>query len=208
MTVIATAVTRTQNPRGSGGLLREEIIDAAHELLAESGDPSQLTLRGIAKRVGIAAPSIYQHFPDAVHLKLAVVERSFSEFIRQRDSARDRLRDPTERLLAGCRAYCSFALEHPGEYRFMFSHESPLQGSQSPSGAKALAVLEESIMRCEAAGLLESTSDPKSLASDIWSALHGIALLRINAPEFDWPDSMPEMVDRVVTRLTGLNGGM
>jgi AcrR family transcriptional regulator len=208
MTVIATSSARAQNPRGSGGLLREEIIDAARQLLAESGDPSQLTLRGIAKRVGIAAPSIYQHFADADHLKLAVVERSFSEFIRQRDSARDPLRDPTERLLAGCRAYCNFALEHPGEYRFMFSHESPLQGRQSPSGAKTLAVLEESIMRCEQAGLMKSTSDAKTLASDTWCALHGIASLRINAPEFDWPDSMPEMVDRVVSRLLGLNGGV
>jgi AcrR family transcriptional regulator len=208
MTTTATSRQRTRSPRGSGALLREEIIDAAQELLAESGDPSQLTLRGIAKRVGIAAPSIYQHFPDADHLKLAVVEKTFSEFIRKRDSERGRLRDPMNRLLAGCRAYCNFATEHPGEYRFMFSHESPLQGRQSPSGARALAVLEESITRCYVAGLMTSKSDSKTLASDIWSALHGIALLRINAPDFDWPDSMPQMVDRVVARLTGLSSGM
>jgi len=161
-------------------------------------------LRGIAKRVGIAAPSIYRHFPDVEHLKLAVVERSFSKFIRQRDDARERFTTPADRLLAGCRAYCDFALEHPGEYRFMFSLESPLQGRQSPSGAAALAALEASITRCREAGLVTTTSDAKTLASDVWSALHGIALLRINAPKFDWPDSMARTIDRVVARLTGL----
>ena len=59
------AEVRRRNPRGQGDRLREEIISAASELIAESGDADRLSLRSVAKRIGIAAPSIYRHFPDA-----------------------------------------------------------------------------------------------------------------------------------------------
>ncbi len=66
-TMVGQAQTRgrRRNPRGEGDRLREELITAASEMIADSGDVSQLTLRGVAKKIGIAAPSIYRHFPDA-----------------------------------------------------------------------------------------------------------------------------------------------
>ena len=82
------AQVRRRNPRGQGDRLREEIITAASELIAESGDADRLSLRAVAKRIGIAAPSIYRHFPDAEHLKMAVVERNFATFAAARDRAR------------------------------------------------------------------------------------------------------------------------
>ena len=57
------AEVRRRNPRGQGDRLREEIISAASELIAESGDADQLSLRAVAKRIGIAAPSIYRISP-------------------------------------------------------------------------------------------------------------------------------------------------
>jgi AcrR family transcriptional regulator len=124
----AQARARQRNPRGEGERLREEIITAASELISETGDPDQLTLRGVAKKVGIAAPSIYRHFPDADHLKMAVVAASFATFSQARDEASRHITDPAQALLARCRAYCQFALDHPGPYRFMFSHEVPPPG--------------------------------------------------------------------------------
>ena len=44
--------------RGEGDRLREEIITVASQMIGETGDDSALTLRGVARRVGIAAPSI------------------------------------------------------------------------------------------------------------------------------------------------------
>ena len=75
---------RQRNRRGEGDRLREEIITAASQIIGESGDDSALTLRGVARRVGIAAPSIYRHFTDVDELKMAVVQRSFAEFARAR----------------------------------------------------------------------------------------------------------------------------
>src|SRR6516225_9599006 len=102
---------RSRNPRGEGGRLREELIAAAAEMISESGDANQLTLRGVA------APSIYRHFPDLDDLKRAVVDRAFGQFAAERDRSREAVDDPSAALLAGCRAYCRFALGNPGVYR-------------------------------------------------------------------------------------------
>ena len=94
-------------------------------MIAEAGDDTALTLRGVAKRVGIAAPSIYRHFSDVDELKMAVVARSFAEFARARDAATPVGGDPAAALLARCRAYLHFALANPGPYRYLFSHHAP-----------------------------------------------------------------------------------
>jgi AcrR family transcriptional regulator len=204
----AQATGRRRNPRGAGDRLREDLITAASEMIAESGDTSQLTLRGVAKRVGIAAPSIYRHFPDAEHLKMAVVERSFATFAAARESASRHLADPAEALLAGCRAYCQFALDHPGPYRFMFSHEIPAADrTPGPVGLAAFQGLVSSIRRCQDTGTAHAPDDPEHLAAQVWAALHGMVMLRMNAPHFPWPAPLDQMADQAVTRLVVLGQG-
>ena len=135
MATTQQAQVRRRNPRGQGDRLREEIISAASELIAESGDADRLSLRAVAKRIGIAAPSIYRHFPDAEHLKMAVVERNFATFAAARDGASAKITDPAAALLARCRAYCQFAMDNPGPYRFMFSHQAPPPTRAGPAAA-------------------------------------------------------------------------
>jgi AcrR family transcriptional regulator len=199
--------TRTRNRRGEGERLRDELIDAATQLIAESGDANSLSLRGLARRLGIAAPSIYRHFRDVDELKLAVVERAFADFVAERDLARGGIEDPGDALRAGCRAYCRFALTHPGPYRFMFSHDSPARGRQSPIGAAAFEALTASIRRCQESGASSAPEDARQLAGNVWAALHGIVLLHLNLTEFDWPDSLEERIDRTVERLVALTPG-
>jgi AcrR family transcriptional regulator len=202
----APAPARRRNPRGQGVRLRDEIIAAATEMLDETGDDSQLTLRGVAKRLGIAAPSIYRHFPDIQHLKLAVVERSFAEFARARDAATPQTTDPAQALLARCRAYCRFALANPGPYRFLFSHHAPTGDPGRPLvGMPAFDALAASIRRCQQAGLARATDDPAWLAAQVWAALHGLVLLRLNAPGFPWPAPVEQLADQAVARLVDLD---
>lgn len=197
---------RRRNPRGEGARLREEIITAATDLIEASGDSSQITLRAVAKKIGIAAPSIYQHFGSVEDLKLAVVERMFREFASERDREGEGIHDPSEALLSGCQTYCRFALEHPGAYRFMFSHESPAHGRQSPTGLAAISRLTESIRRCQESGQASVVADPKALAAYVWASLHGLALLHLNAPNFEWPATLEEMTAVAVSRIVGLTG--
>jgi AcrR family transcriptional regulator len=192
---------RARNPRGEGDRLREELVAAASEMIAETGDASQLSLRSVARAVGIAAPSIYRHFPDLDHLKLAVVERAFQGFADARDKASTEAGDPAQALLARCRAYCRFALANPGPYRFMFSQQAP---GGSPVAVATFQALADSIAKCQKVGLSLAPDRPERLAAEVWAALHGLVILRLNAPEFPWPASLEQMADDAVTRLVGL----
>jgi AcrR family transcriptional regulator len=203
------AYRRPQSRRGGGGRLREEIIEAARQILAETGDPDRLTLRGVARRVGIAATSIYLHFPDTEHLAVAATEQSFADLTAAAAAAAAGISDPAEALLARCRAYCHFALEHPGHYRVMF------QLPQSPSlvadpagtpGRRAFQVLVQAIEACQRAGAATATGDPFRLASLVWAAEHGLASLRLSRPQFPWSD-IDELVDQAVTGIMGLKAG-
>jgi AcrR family transcriptional regulator len=196
------AQARRRNPRGQGDRLREEVISAASELIAESGDADRLSLRAVAKKIGIAAPSIYRHFPDAEHLKMAVVQRNFATFGAARDRASAQITDPAEALLARCRAYCQFAMDYPGSYRFMFSHQAPPADPGRPSGGPAaFQALAASIARCQDAGAARASDDPAHLAAQVWADLHGLVLLRMNLPDFPWPAPLEEMADQAVARL-------
>jgi AcrR family transcriptional regulator len=195
---------RARNPRGEGARLREELVAAASEMVAETGDASQLSLRGVARAVGISAPSIYRHFPDLDHLKLAVVERAFARFAEARDKASAEIDDPAQALLARCRAFCRFAVANPGPYRFMFSNQAP---AGSPVAMAAFHTLADSIAKCQKDGVSLAADSPERLAAQVWAALHGLVILRLNVPEFPWPAPLDQMADDAVTRLVGLTGG-
>ena len=202
----APPAARRRNRRGEGDRLREEIITAASQMISEAGDDGALTLRGVARRIGIAAPSIYRHFPDVDELKMAVVQRSFADFARARDAASSADDDPATALLARCRAYIRFALANPGPYRYLFSQHAPTgDPARPPVGLSVFQALAESIRRCQQAGLARAGDDPDWLAAQVWATLHGQVLLRLNAPGFPWPGPLEPMADQAVARLVGLD---
>jgi AcrR family transcriptional regulator len=196
---------RQRNRRGEGDRLREEIITAASQIIGESGDDTALTLRGVARRLGIAAPSIYRHFTDVDELKMAVVRRAFADFARARTAASGTGDDPAAALLARCRAYTAFALANPGPYRYLFSQHAPTgDPARPPVDLPVFQALAESVSRCQQAGLAHAGDDPAWLAAQVWAALHGLVLLRLNAPGFPWPGPLEPMADQAVARLIGL----
>src|SRR6516165_1829150 len=202
----AAAQSRRRNRRGEGERLREEIITAASQMIGETGDDTALTLRGVARRVGIAAPSIYRHFTDAGELKMAVVQRAFADFAAARDAATPAGGDPAAALLARCRAYTAFALANPGPYRYLFSQHAPTgDPARPPVSLPTFQALADSISRCQQAGLARAADDPHWLAAQVWAALHGLVLLRLNAPGFPWPGPLEQMADQAVARLIGLD---
>src|SRR5919201_2832032 len=146
---------RARNPRGRGGRLRDELIQAASALLAEG---RSLTLRSVAARAGVAATSVYLHFPTVEHLSAAVAARSFAE-MGAALAAAEAGTDPRAILLARCRAYCAFALAHPGHYRVMFEADRPDLAPAVPyslersPGWPALERLAGNVRRCQEAGL-------------------------------------------------------
>ncbi len=198
---------RRNNPRGQGERLREQLIQAAEELVEETGDAGQLSLRAVAARIGVAATSVYLHFADLDQLKIALVQRGFAELAAVRDTAGAGAADPEDALVKRCQAYARFAVGHPGLYQLMFGPELPAslayQAERSP-GRDALDVLAESIKRCQADRPTPADdADPARLAMLVWTALHGLASLRATRPNFPWPP-LDELVAETVQRLVGL----
>jgi AcrR family transcriptional regulator len=205
-----TEQVRTRNPRGEGGRLRDEIVAAAVELLDETGDQSAITLRSVARRVGIAAPSIYRHFPDQPAIMLAVVQQHLTELeavLRAAVAAAGD--DARQRLLAVTHAYLGFAEQHPERYRVMFGGVwKPALGESSVTeadlaglGDATLRLLTESVEACVTAGYAAST-DPYADAVALWLGLHGLAHQRSVSAVFPWPAGTADRMIRSLAHLT------
>src|SRR5512140_1257644 len=97
------------------GDLRRALVDATIELLADAG-PDVLSLREVARKVGVDHRAAYRHFADKEALFAAVAEEGHRDLVAtvRRDLARIPAGDVPERLRALARAYTRFAAEHPG----------------------------------------------------------------------------------------------
>ena len=210
----ASAATRSRvrNRRGQGDRLRDEIVTAAVDLLDEAGDESAITLRSVARRVGIAAPSIYRHFPDQPAIMLAVVRDAFTELDEQLRAAMDAAGDaPRARLMALCHGYLAFAQDHPGRYRTMIgglwapdlNESSVTEEDVATLGQESMRRLAEALESCVTAGCATST-DLAADAVALWLGLHGLAHQRAVAPAFRWP---PDIAERVITALAHFTDG-
>lgn len=203
MNVAIERPARPRNRRGEGARLREEIIDAASELLAESGDVNQLTLRGVARRIGIAATSVYLHFADTRELAVAVIEQSFADLAAAQVIATRDCPDPASALLARCRAYCHYGLANPGHYRVMFYADyagALTYDAERSTPRLAFESLVDAISQCIDAGQAPPHPDPSSLGALLWAAEHGLVSLRVSRPNFPWPP-LDELIDAAVRHI-------
>ena len=197
--------TRERNRRGEGLRLRQDIVQAAANILNAGGSAESVSLRDIARQVGISAPSIYTHFPDRDSIVLAVVQDTFAELKERLETQMNRPGlEAVVRLKAACTAYLNFALEWPQRYRVLFGGVWNAAEAQKSSlvgavvvGDEVFALMVEAIEQCVVAGQSSST-DPAADASALWVALHGLADLRVTAPLFPWP---PDLVELLINRL-------
>ena len=176
--------------------------------MVESQD-GDLSLRGVAREVGVATTSIYSHFPDLDHLTAAVMEEGFARMSEATTLAAIAAASPDEELRVRCRAYCHFGLEHPRLYRLMIQAGLPTEvwreSGQTP-GLRSFENLVSAVKRCLDAGLAPKHKDPFRLASIIWAADHGLIVARISRPTFPWAP-IDEMVDEMVDRMMAFGSG-
>lgn len=167
-----TTRARDRNPRGSGARLRDEIIEAGIALIDDAAGPATLTLRGIARAAGIAAPSIYPHFADLQTVTDAILERSFTELEDRVADAIDDAPDPVAALLAGCAAYVQFGWDRRARYQLMFA-----DSGFAPNAVNTFTRIETVVAQCVRRRRSTST-DPHQDTFLLWVALHGIATLQ------------------------------
>jgi AcrR family transcriptional regulator len=176
-----------RNPRGEGDRLRQELVTAADRLLRGGETIESLSLRAVAREVGIAATSVYLHFPDKASLLLAVYQRHFADLEQALNRAIAEKNEPAARLRAMTLAYCQFAADNPDTYQVLFTMPAarPASGTPGP-GTAILEIVRLVIAECMDAGLVHS-GDPYEVALCLWAALHGLITLRAARPQVPWP---------------------
>ena len=167
------------------------------DLLAETGDEQAVSIRAVAQRVGVSAPSIYLHFADKQALIDAVCEEVFEALHLRLRAASEGADNPFEALRAQGNAYVHFALENPEHYRLvMMTKHVPRDTSADRLIARgAFSYLVESVGRCVQEGVY--SGDPIELALGLWAAAHGVAALLVAKPYFPWPDR-DAFIDRTI----------
>ena len=150
--------TDTLTPRA------RDIVAAARELVEEEGADA-LSMRRLADRLGIRAPSIYKHLPDKQALENALISTTFEEQAELFEAAIADSDDPVE-ALAG--AYRDFARRHPHLYRLMT--DRPLDRDHLAPGAEERA----------ARPIVEAMGGNRDLARAVWAFAHGMTILELN----------------------------
>jgi AcrR family transcriptional regulator len=168
------------------GNLRDALVDAAVEVVREGG-PEALSLRELARRVGVSHAAAYRHFADREALVDVVAERALEALIAAVHRRMEGLVDDDpvtlarRRLMAIGAGYVEFALQEGGLFRLLFTaYPDPPEGkgaeAQDPYG-----MLNAALDDLVSVGYL--TAEDR-LGADVtcWSAVHGFAVLNVEGP--------------------------
>ncbi|NEK58281.1 TetR/AcrR family transcriptional regulator [Geodermatophilus sabuli] len=109
--------------------LTAEITDAARRQLAEVG-AAALSLRAVARELGMASSALYRYFPSRDDLLTRLIIDGYDALGAAAEAADDASAPPRQRWLAVCRAVRSWASRHPHEYALLYG--SPVPGYAAP----------------------------------------------------------------------------
>jgi AcrR family transcriptional regulator len=168
------------------GNLRTALLGAAERTVRERGAQA-LSLRELARDVGVSHGAPRRHFPDRQALLDALAESGFRRLGGElRDAFDEAGEDFEARLRAVAAAYVRFATEDAALLELMFAGKSHEQtGVLHEASERAFAVMLELISQGQARGDLEA-GDPERVGLVLFATIQGIAALvtgGIVAPE-------------------------
>ncbi|MEV6768531.1 TetR/AcrR family transcriptional regulator [Nocardia sp. NPDC051030] len=157
-----------------------EIKEVALRLMA-AGGPGAITLRAIAREMGMTANAVYSYFATRDDLVTALIADVYADLADAVEAARDALpaSDAAGRIMAWACAFREWALANPQGIRLIYS--DPVPGYQPPEGGAA-----PDAEHRVCAGLT-------GLAAGAWPS----AELLYAGTEFDWSDFDPALADEV-----------
>jgi len=169
--------TSAQNKYHHGDL-KKAILNGGLEMVAESG-LDNLSLREVARRIGVTTAAPYYHFKDRQSLLIELAIQGYGELFEAVRRAREAASDPENEVSATATAYLRFGREHRALYAIMFSGEftthARLQDMVSIAN-RSLELVRQSIA---ATGKL-SKAQSTAAAFCAWSLVHGILTLNQN----------------------------
>jgi AcrR family transcriptional regulator len=163
------------------GNLRLALLDAAIAQIKEVG-VEKLSLRGIARSVGVSQTAPYRHFKDKNELLAEIATQAFldlytatSKHILDDQSASDNIK-------ATWSTYLAFAIDNPEKYKLMFGPSIQCRydyPNMVSAGDQSFDVLIGQVERGIAEGVF-LTGCPMVLANTLWTQAHGMASLIID----------------------------
>jgi AcrR family transcriptional regulator len=172
---VKTKKVRVTDPKYHHGDLRRAILEAALELIGETG-VSSLSLREIARRIGVTTAAPYHHFKDRGELLLQIGMLGYSQLLLVLEEAAATTGDAEKVCEAEFRAYLHFARKHSAVYAVMFSAELPQYDDSrkvKTVADRCFALVCGSVARCRS--LSEKMSAEAALS--IWALMHGLVVL-------------------------------
>ena len=186
-------------------LLRQEILDAARDILAREGYEG-LSMRKVARRIDYSPTAIYLHFKDRDDLVSTVCEELMAGLARELQQIADRHSDPLVALRKGLRRYVEFGLKHPQHYQATFGvphgGDAETDARHHAPGKLAMQAFEflpGLVGECVKQKRLAKV-DVRTASCALWAGVHGITSLLIVLPNFNWGDP-DKVVDQLVTTL-------
>ena len=170
---------RRRKPAGQyhHGDLRQALLETAGRLVERDGLPA-LTLRAIARELGVTHMAAYHHYRDRRDLLAALATRGYERLGEALAKRTAGMPDPRAALKEVGVGYVAFAVTHPGYFRAMFSmeleevrHEEPLKSA----AATAYAVFADALRAAAAA-----EADVEVAATAAWALVHGLSVLLLD----------------------------
>jgi AcrR family transcriptional regulator len=187
--------------------MRAEILDAARKQMAREGAAS-LSLRSIARDLGMAPSALYRYFGGRDDLLTALILGSYAslaaEAERAEGAAANKGGTDAERFLAVPRAIRRWALGHPQEWALVFG--TPVPGYQAPEDTVLLytrvaAALLRPVVDAGAAGRLRADDGGRPVSDSLRDAVAPVSAALL-------PDLPAGTVVRAVEAWTGVVGAI
>lgn len=185
----------------SAPLSRELVVETARAQL-ERGDGAQLSLRAVARELGVTAPALYAYIEDKGELMAAVATDHFERLVERFELIAEP--DPLDRIRAVSRAYVAHAVESPALFRLMFRFPpSPTTEVDAfPPATRAFEVASAATADAVAQGLLR-VSDVTMACMTMWAAMHGVAEVLLMGFGFDQDGAERFLTTTIETVLAG-----
>jgi AcrR family transcriptional regulator len=170
------------------GDLRAALIEAGLTLL-EARNADDLSLREVARAVGVSPTAVYRHFPDKSALMAALAADGLARLAVVQHAASDAAGGGVAGFGATGAAYVRFALANPALFRLIFANPAI---HPHPDGQEDDAM---AFLRANAALLAKGKGgDAQVIALQAWAIAHGLAMLMLDG-------QVPvdeELIDRVI----------
>jgi AcrR family transcriptional regulator len=178
-----------------------EIKQVARRHLAVEGADG-LSLRAVARELGMVSSAVYRYFPSRDDLLTALIIDAYNAMGEAAETACREARDPRGRWRAVYRAVRGWARAHPREYALLYG--SPVPGYRAPQdtvppATRVPRLLAQVIHECWTAGTLAATPDGPPLPATLHDQATRVA-------EAVAPDLPAPVVVRAIIAWTQLYG--